>query len=155
MLASFNGVSKVFLLNPYSRNLVSQVQNAVRVAQRANVKQIVRLSGMDASPSAGYRIARLHGEAEQFIEHSGIPYTFLRPNMFMQNFAFIAATIKDQGRIYLPIGDGKVSYIDVEDVAAVAASVLMNDTYEGKVSARFLCWRKKDSKKKNSCNNKF
>jgi uncharacterized protein YbjT (DUF2867 family) len=62
---------------------------------------------------------------EKIIEESGIPFAFLRPNSFMQNFLTRSGqTIKNQGEIYLPAGDAKISLVDARDVAAVAAEVL-------------------------------
>ena len=70
--------------------------------------------------------ARLHREAEKIIDESGIQFTFLRPNDFMQNFVnFYAPTIKTNGSFYIPGGDAKVSFVDVRDIAAVATKVLM------------------------------
>ena len=62
------------------------------------------------------------------IEESGIAYTFLRPNAFMQNFVnFYSHTIKEQGALSLPAGDGKVSFVDARDIAAVAVQALTNN----------------------------
>jgi uncharacterized protein YbjT (DUF2867 family) len=59
------------------------------------------------------------------MEDTGIPFTFLRPNFFMQNFVnFFSQSIKEQGAFYLPPGDGKVSFADVRDIASVAVQVL-------------------------------
>ena len=70
------------------------------------------------------------------IEDSGIAYTFLRPNAFMQNFVnFYSHTIKEQDVLSLPTGDGKVSFVDARDIAAVAVQVLVNNIdgkYNGK-----------------------
>ncbi len=53
------------------------------------------------------------------IEESGIPFTFLRPNDFMQNFVnFYSPTIKSNNALYLPTEDAKVSFVDVRDIAA-------------------------------------
>ena len=50
---------------------------------------------MGADGESGTTIGRLHRQEEKIIEKSGIPYTFLRPTSFMQNFVNIYAyTIK-------------------------------------------------------------
>lgn len=67
---------------------------------------------------------RSHRQAEKIIEESGIPYTFLRPNGFMQNFLnYYGQSIKTQSAFYLPAGDGKLGLVDVRDIAAVAVEV--------------------------------
>jgi uncharacterized protein YbjT (DUF2867 family) len=62
------------------------------------------------------------------IEESGIPFTFLRPNDFMQNFVnFYSPTIKSDNALYLPAQDAKVSFVDVRDIAATAVKTLTDD----------------------------
>jgi uncharacterized protein YbjT (DUF2867 family) len=99
--------------------------NFVKEAKKTDVKFIVKLSAMDVNQGPGYTSGRLHREVEKIIEESGIPFAFLRPNSFMQNFLTRSGqTIKNQGEIYLPAGDAKISLVDARDVAAVAAEVL-------------------------------
>jgi len=71
---------------------------------------------------------RQHAASEDYIRSTGIPYTFLRPNGFMQNLVnYNAGTINTQNAFYGSEGDGKVSHIDIRDIAAVAAKVLTED----------------------------
>jgi uncharacterized protein YbjT (DUF2867 family) len=70
-------------------------------------------------------IGKLHRHEEKMIEESGIPYTFLLASAFMQNFInFFGQTIKNRNAFYLPTGNGKVSFVDVRDIAAVAVNLL-------------------------------
>ena len=63
---------------------------------------------------------------------SGLSYTFLRPNLFMQNLGAVdAPLIKQQNAIFNAAGDGKVSFIDTRDIAAVALATLQNDQHSG------------------------
>ena len=131
--AAFQGVDKVFLLTPLVPNMVELSANLVAAAKKAGVKHIVKSSGMGAEVEPGITLTRWHREAEKAIEASGIAFTFVRPNGFMQNYAnFNGATIKTQNTFYLPVGDGKVSYIDTRDIAAVAVAALTQDGHEGK-----------------------
>ena len=71
---------------------------------------------------------RLHRQAEKIIEQSEIPFTFLSPNEFMQNFVnFHSHFIKNNNAFYLPLEDAKVSLVDVRDIAAVAVKSLTED----------------------------
>ncbi len=57
----------------------------------------------------------------------------LRPNVFMQNLSnYYGQAIRDTGIFYLAQGDGKVSFIDVRDVAAAAVETLTSGGHEGK-----------------------
>jgi len=75
--------------------------------------------------------------AEKLIQASGMAYTILRPNWFMQNFSsgFMLPSIRAAGGIFLPAGDAKTSFIDVRDIAAVAAAVLTEAGHAGKAYA--------------------
>jgi uncharacterized protein YbjT (DUF2867 family) len=76
---------------------------------------------------------RQHADSEDYIKSAGVPYTFLRPNGFMQNFInYNAETINSQNAFYGSQGDGKVSHIDLRDIAAVAVKTLTESGHEGK-----------------------
>jgi uncharacterized protein YbjT (DUF2867 family) len=121
---AFDGVDKLFLLTPFVENQVDLTKRVLDAATKAGVKHVVRVSAMGAGPES-IRLGRDHYEAEQLIEQSGIAFTHLRPNAFMQNFIqMFAHTIKSHNQFYLPLGDAKVSYIDTKDIARVAAAIL-------------------------------
>ena len=111
-----------------SSNILKEVKNA------GNINHIVKLSVMGADAEPGITGGRLHRQAEEMIENSGISFTFLRPNFFMQNFVnFLSKMIIEQGSFYLPAGDGKVSFVDIRDIAAVAVQALTNNnSHSGK-----------------------
>jgi uncharacterized protein YbjT (DUF2867 family) len=132
---AFKDVDKLFLLTPFQSNMVELSSNLVNVAKKKKtgaVKHIVKLSVMGADADPGITGGRLHRQAENIIEESGISYTFLRPNFFMQNFInFFSQTIKEQDAFYVPAGDGKVSFVDVRDIAGVAVQALLNESKHG------------------------
>jgi uncharacterized protein YbjT (DUF2867 family) len=131
--AAFKGVEKLFLLTPFVPNMVEMGANLVERAKKVGIKHIVRLSGMGADIEPGITLGRWHREVEKMVEASGIPYTILRPNGFMQNYAnFMGHTIKTQSAFYLPLGDSKTSYVDTRDIASVAVEVLTKSGHEGK-----------------------
>jgi len=103
-------------------------------AVRAGVKRVVLLSvyGVDQAPPEN-PLRRI----ELAVESSGVPYTILRPGAFMQNFSeghFIRAveSIRERDEIAMPGGDGVVSWVSTEDIAAVAAVALTEDGHQGK-----------------------
>ena len=78
-----------------------------------------------------------HHKIEKLIVESKIPYTFLRPAYFMQNFSTTLHTdLVEKKMIYLPAGSAKFTLIDVRDIGAVAAYILtdlslhINKAYE-------------------------
>jgi len=123
---ALQNIDKLFWLTPLTLNTTQISSNLVKEAQKTDIKHIVKLSVMGADFETATTIARLHRQEEKIIEESGIPYTFLRPVGFMQNFInFFGQTIKNQNAFYLPAGDGKVSFVDVRDIAAVAVKTLV------------------------------
>ncbi len=80
----------------------------------------------------GYAFGRAHRAIEKQVESSGVPFTFLRPNGFMQTYLLFAATIKAQSAFYLPARDSRYNIVDTRDVAAVAAKALTEPGHEGK-----------------------
>ena len=88
-------------------------------AKKSGIRHIVKQSIMGTDLEADVEAMRLHRQAEKVIEESGIPYTFLRPNEFMQGFInFHGSTIKNNGAFYIPAEDAKVSMVDARDIAA-------------------------------------
>jgi len=132
--AAFEGVEKLFLITPFVPNMVEIGTSMVERATKAGVKYIVRLSAMGADFEPGITLGRWHREVEKAIEASGIPYTILRPNEFMQNYVgFLGDTIKTQSAFYLPLGDSKTSFVDTRDIASVAVEALTKSGHDGKI----------------------
>jgi uncharacterized protein YbjT (DUF2867 family) len=104
-------VDKVFLVTPFQSDMVKLSSNLLNEIKNAgNIKHITRLSVMGADAEPETTGSRLHRQVEKMIEDSGISYTFLRPNSFMQNSVTVfSQTIKKQGAFYLPAGDGELS----------------------------------------------
>jgi uncharacterized protein YbjT (DUF2867 family) len=131
LAVALKGVDKLFLLTPFQSNMVDLTSNLVSEAKKAKVKYIAKQSVMGADAEPGITPGRLHRQAEKIIEESGIPFTFLRPNFFMQNFVnYYGNLIRSQGAFYTPAGDAKVSFVDVRDIAAVAVKSLINDNQQ-------------------------
>ncbi|PWU82635.1 MAG: NAD(P)-dependent oxidoreductase [Candidatus Nitrosopolaris wilkensis] len=122
---ALENVDKLFWLTPLAPNMTEISSNLVKEAKKNDVRYIVKLSVMGADAEPGTTIGRVHRQEEKIIEESGIPYTFLRCTAFMQNFVnFFGPTIKTQNAFYIPAGDGKVSFVDVRDIAVVATEIL-------------------------------
>ena len=129
--AALDGVRTVFLASYDTLHEQALVGPAVR----AGVERIVKLSAWRAD-EGGFTIGRWHRQVERTIEDSGLAWTFLRPNFFMQNFVnFVGGLIRDEGAIYEPAGDARISYIDARDIGRVAARVLTEPGHEQRAYA--------------------
>jgi uncharacterized protein YbjT (DUF2867 family) len=122
---ALTGVTRLFMITPFSDDQVDIGKRIVDAAKQAGVQQVVKLSAAGAEVEPGIQLGRWHREVEKYLEASGLPATMLRPSGFMQNFLhYNADAIRAEGRLYLPLGEGKVSYIDARDIAATAAAIL-------------------------------
>lgn len=105
---------------PLDPDAPAKLAPVLELAKQAGVVHVVFNSalGVNLSEQTPLRVI------EHLVMDSGIPYTILRPNFFMENFSagFLSGAIKGQNGISLAAGDGKTSFISTEDIAAVAAA---------------------------------
>ena len=113
-------------------------------------KEVLFLCGPSATPGAEKLLLPLLKEAKassikhivfiasypdlmDYIKNTGISYTFLKANFFMQNFEmYQAEDIRDRNRIFMPSGNGKAPFIHTRDIGEVAAEVLKDPSaYNG------------------------
>ncbi|NLW31240.1 MAG: SDR family oxidoreductase [Fibrobacter sp.] len=127
-------IETIFLLMPFAREQVEYARRMIDRAALYGVNHVVYVSMLGAQEYPGTSFTRWHYRIEKYLEKSSIPYTILRPNMYMQNFV---RYVQPSGSfIYLPLNSARVSYIDVRDVASVAAEIILaqkehfGNTYE-------------------------
>lgn len=130
--SAFEGVNKLFLVRPPAlANVRKQIAPALEAAKSAGVEHIVFLSLLGAERN---RIVP-HARIERYINKLNIPATFLRAGFFMQNLSTVHRDEIRRGELFIPAGNGKTSFIDVRDIAAVAARALLEDGHSGKAYA--------------------
>jgi uncharacterized protein YbjT (DUF2867 family) len=129
--AALEGVEKAFLITPVIPDQAQAAARFVAAARDAGLKHLVKLSAIGADSGLAYQFVKEHHQIEQDIEDSGMAYTFLRPNFFMQNFLG-QISIKTQGAFYDSSGDSKASHVDVRDIAALAVAALTQSGHEGR-----------------------
>ncbi|SHI64196.1 Uncharacterized conserved protein YbjT, contains NAD(P)-binding and DUF2867 domains [Hymenobacter daecheongensis DSM 21074] len=136
---ALTGTDRVFMITPFSEDQVAIGKRIIDAAKQAGVQQVVKLSAAGAEAEPGIQLGRWHREMEQYLEQSGLPYTLLRPGSFMQNFlTYNGEAIRTEGKLYLPLGEAKVNYIDARDIAATAAAILSSPVAEHQGKAYFL-----------------
>ncbi|MEV0631673.1 NAD(P)H-binding protein [Nonomuraea wenchangensis] len=99
----------------------------IDLAARAGVAQVVTVSVRGARPGARLG-GGMHGEVDEHLRASGVPYAILQPTGFMQN---LPGEVRD-GRMYGSYGPGPVNYIDARDIADVAAALLTRPAGPGR-----------------------
>jgi len=132
---ALEGVDKALLISSIDPKLPELQGNFIRAAKRAGVSHVIKFSGAWAMGGADlreWRFTRWHAEAEKILEDSGLAFTHLQPNQFMQVYLRFQRTIAAQGKFFAACKDSRVSPVDIRDIAACAAAVLTGSGHEGK-----------------------
>ncbi|SIT11763.1 Uncharacterized conserved protein YbjT, contains NAD(P)-binding and DUF2867 domains [Zobellia uliginosa] len=132
LVEAFEGVNRIYVLTPIHAKARDWVKNIIVAAKTANVKHLVKQSGLKASKDATSEVIREHAITDGLIKESGIDYTLIQPNTFFQNFYANLASINAEGRFYSSLGETAVSLVDINDVAGVAVAALTEDGHVGK-----------------------
>jgi uncharacterized protein YbjT (DUF2867 family) len=129
---AFLGVNKLFLVRPPAlANLSKYFAPALNAAIAAGVEHVVFLSILGAERNKVVP----HSQIERYITELGIKFTFLRASFFMQNLNTTHREDIQNGELFLPAGNGKTSFIDVRDIAAVAVRALIEDGHSNRAYA--------------------
>jgi uncharacterized protein YbjT (DUF2867 family) len=131
---ALEGIDTVYLVCSPVRELVELESNMIDACREAGVKHVVLNSALGAGDFAK-SFPSWHRKVEDKLKASGIAYTILRPNGFMQNLiAYFAPSIRAQGAFYQSTGDAKISHLDLRDIAVAAAKILHSPSqYAGKI----------------------
>lgn len=125
-------VQRAFLVTNSSEHVEERQLRFVDLAREAGVRHIVYLSQLHAASDSPLRFLRYHAAVEEALRRSGMTYTNLRPNLYMQGLLMIGHSIASEGRFLAPAGDARVSVVDVRDIAGVAVAALTRSGHEGK-----------------------
>jgi uncharacterized protein YbjT (DUF2867 family) len=129
--AALSGVTRAYLVTPSSAAAEEQQVRFVEVAGQAGVQQIVLLWQLAADEDSPVRFLRYHAVVERRIRELGLGFTFLRPNLYVQGLLAFHTSVANDGALFAPIGDARVSTVDVRDIAAVAAEALTEPRHLG------------------------
>jgi uncharacterized protein YbjT (DUF2867 family) len=133
--AALEGVSAVYLIPPDEPFPADAI---VAAAEKAGVRRLVAQSGrrihvLAEAVGVGPEMIGMYA-IQEAVKSSGVEWTVLQANNFNQNFSegdMLGAIL--EGELFLPVENTVEPFIDVEDIAAVAAAVLTEDGHHGKV----------------------
>jgi uncharacterized protein YbjT (DUF2867 family) len=132
LASALRDVESVYLVCSPIPDLVQLETNVIEAGTAAGVKHIVLNSALGAGdfPKS---FPSWHRKVEDKLRSTRISFTILRPNSFHQNVVtYFAPSIRAQGVFYSSIGNARVSFLDVRDIALVAAKALTGDQHSGK-----------------------
>lgn len=115
---AMEGADGVFLVAPpMDMAAPEKLRPFIQTAREAGISHIVFLSAFGANSNENSPLRQV----ELSLIESGVGYTILRPNFFMENFSggFLAGMIQQTGSIYLAADTGKTSFISTKDIARV------------------------------------
>ena len=128
---TFEGIDAMFLVRPPAlANVERDIAPAINAAVENGVKRIVFLSiqGVEKNHLVP------HYKIEQLILETGVEFTFLRCGFFMQNLSTTHVNdVKYRNEIPLPVGNARTAFIDVRDIAAVAAKALTEEKHANQI----------------------
>ncbi|GAF65782.1 NmrA [Bacillus sp. TS-2] len=132
---AFKGIDRLLIISADGDNetRIHQHTNAVQAAERAQVKFIAYTSLANATESQNL-MAPPHVATEAAIVKTGIPYSFLRNNWYLENeISSIQGAIAGAAWITSAGKEGKVGWALQQDYADAAAAVLVESGHENTV----------------------
>lgn len=123
--AGFDGIEKILLVPPSGAEWNKGEANLIEAAKAAGVKYVVKVSTLGIDPKAAGTACTYHAQGEKKLMESGIPYTILRANSFMQNFLHHhAPNIRSNNCFVHCMGKAQMSMVDTRDIAEIAVRLL-------------------------------
>ena len=129
--AALEGVKTLFMVSAAeAEDRLQQHYTFVDTAAAAGVEHIVYTSFFGAAPDATFTLGRDHYATEERIKASGMNFTFLRNNFYLDFLPLLAG---DDGVIRGPAGNGVMAAVARADIARSAVTVLRDPAlHEGK-----------------------
>jgi uncharacterized protein YbjT (DUF2867 family) len=119
----------VFLLSPeieaQAELEVIFVDALVAAAHRPRVLKVAYDGFQD--PDCEVRFMRSHREVAAHLDRTGLPVSYLAPNLYMDDLVLSADAIREEASLAVPAGGARVAMVAARDVADVAAALLTGD----------------------------
>lgn len=121
---ALKGIDTLFLLTAYTVDMLKQSKTILDHAKKAGVQHVVHLGACGRDDTAVGHWA-WHQLVERYIEWHGFTFTHLRPEGFMQNIlSYGGKSTAEKGVLNAYVSHARQSWVDVDDIALVAAKVL-------------------------------
>ncbi|WP_409305571.1 SDR family oxidoreductase [Peribacillus sp. SCS-155] len=131
---AFAGIDRLLIISADGDNdtRIRQHNNAVAAAERAGVKFIAYTSIANAKKSKNF-LAPVHKATEEAILKTGIPYSFLRNNWYLENEIPSIQGVLAGAPWITSAGNGKVGWALQQDYAEAAAAVLAGNGHDNTI----------------------
>ncbi|MCT4613558.1 MAG: NmrA family NAD(P)-binding protein [Marinifilaceae bacterium] len=118
---ALSGVDRLFILTGYTVDMLVQTKNLTDAAVKSGIKHIVHW-GVFANWDCTEGHFAWHQLVETYIESSGIAWTHLHPNYFMENLINVTPIIDNKFAMFS--GNARWGWTSLEDAANLASIVL-------------------------------
>lgn len=130
LVAAFAGINTLmFISNSDVQKRMTQHENVINAAKAAGVGHVMYTSYIDINGEGP--LAQTHLATEEMIKGSGLPFTFLRNNLYMDLYVKEVQWAMETGVYRSANKDAGVTYITRADIGRVAATVLTTEGHEG------------------------
>jgi uncharacterized protein YbjT (DUF2867 family) len=128
---AMDGIDKLYLLNAVAPDELTQGLIPLNIAKRLGLKHVVYHSVYmaDTFPDVPHFASKV--AIETAIKASGLPFTIIRPNYFMQNDASVKPVLNGPGIYPMPLGLAGISVVDIRDIAEASAIALTSKGHAG------------------------
>lgn len=127
---ALSGVTTVMLISrPGDEDAHLVAEPFIAAMKQDGVRRVVVLSALGSDKRPDFSLRKV----EQLVERSGLAWTHIRPNFFMQMMALppLASEIANSGTLSLPLADASIAYVDARDVAAVVHRAMVDESLNG------------------------
>jgi len=136
LLEAFRGAGKLLLVSGTDQEARSrQHENAVMAAAEVGVKHIVYTSferNNENESSPIHKVASAHLDTERLIRGSGLPFTIMRNNLYMDGLPmFLGEKVLETG-VFFPAGETQAAFALRKDMAEAAANILTGEGHENR-----------------------
>lgn len=131
--AAFENIDKMLLISSQGdeETRIRQHTNALFAAEQSGVNHLIYTSVSKPEQST-LAVSEVHRQTEQLIKESGLPYTILRNNWYIENEIGMIKNVLAGGPVLTSAGDGRVGWLPRVDYAEAAAEVLATPGHENK-----------------------
>jgi NAD(P)H dehydrogenase (quinone) len=119
---ALKNITSIFLITGYTVDMLVQSKSLIDAAKRNGVNHIVHLGAFTRDHDVYATVFAWHQMIEAYLRDSGVAWTNLHPNMFMQSFLSVWSI---KGAIYGAYTSNAVGFTALEDVAEAAAVILI------------------------------
>lgn len=124
-LKTGKGVTDIYVMFPTTfANYVTAFEPILAYALKENIRIVLQTS-IEVMTTFNHPLRVL----EQKLRHSGLLYSIIRPGWFMEDFFLFYKEQLSSGRLDVPAGSGKLSWVAIQDIVESAATVLLGNEY--------------------------